>query len=254
MEWTKKEIRHFIVAVFLLEFIFGLNDRAEVFNAPHYITNLFQVFLGAIIILFVFVLAQKVWAFKYGASVEFNVWWIKRYYFYPGASLPKKIKFFGKEVVWNHFYIGPIISVLVTLASQGTSYFCFIGSTIVTEHKKYHAGERYRHMLTFESAQIGFAGVVSVLVLVLMAIAAGKEMFASFILMGMYFIGFQLIPLPRLAGGRLFFDSLPLYVFTVALVISSLLVAWYFSVIAAIIAGIIVALIAVSVYAFWKLK
>ncbi len=254
MEWTKKEVRHFIVAVFLLTFIFGLNDRAEVFNASQYITNLFQVFLGAIVILFVFVVAQKIWAFKYGASVEFNVWWIKRYYFYPGSSLPKKIKFFGKDVVWNHFYIGPIVSVLVTLVSQGTSYFCFVGSTIMTEHKKYHAGERYRHILTLETAQVAFAGVVAVLLVVLMAIAAGRDMFSSFILMGMYFIGFQMIPLPRLAGGRLFFDALPLYVFTAVLALSSLLIAWYVGVIAAIIVGIIVAIIAVSVYAFWKLR
>lgn len=252
MEWTKKEIRHFTIAILLLTFIFGLNDGKDVFVASQYITHLFQVFLSAIVILLVYTLAQKIWALKFGASVEFNLWWVKRYYFYPGTSLPKKYKFFGKEVVLSHLYIGPIISVLVALASQGVAYFCFIASTVVTEHKKYHAGEKFRHMLMFESAQIGFAGIVSVLVVVLMAIAAGKEMFGAFILMGMYFIGFQMIPLPRFAGGRLFFDSLALYVFTAALALSSLVIAWYVGVVAAIIVSVIVAVIAAAVYLFWR--
>ena len=248
MEWDKKEIIHIVVAVLLLTFIFGFNDGSESFNVLRYLVNLLRVALAAIIILLIFASVPKFVARRYGATAEFRVWSIQRFYVWPESTLPRKVNLFGKDVLWEHIYIGPIVGVLIALASAGTAFFCPIGAMIVTEYKKYRADQKFRHILEGELGKIAASGILVITFVAVILSAIDRQGFIMFITMSMYFVGFQLIPFSRLPGGSLFFYSLPFYIFTVALVIAAFALSAVLGSLATIILAVIIGCLALAAY------
>lgn len=252
MEWSKKELRHLVVAILLLTFIFGFNDNSTSFNIINYLLNLLRVALAASIILLLFVFAEKTIAKGYGASAEFNVWWIQRFYIWPESTLPRKVNFFGKEIVWNHLYIGPILGIIVTLISFGKAFFAPVASMIVSSEKKYRANQSKPYILESELARIAASGLFAIIFLVVILSAIDRLRFLTFISMGMFFVGFHLIPLPRLPGGRLFFSSIPLYIMTVVTAVAAFALSTVLGGLATIILAVVVGFIAMSAYFFGK--
>ncbi|MEK6941016.1 MAG: hypothetical protein AABW49_03900 [Nanoarchaeota archaeon] len=246
MEFSKKELNHVILAVLLLTFIFGFNDGNETFQAGEYFKNILVVFLSVCVIFGTYFITQKIVAKKYSIVITFSLWCIQRFYINRGKAIEKsKLK---------NLYIGPIISFFVTFISRGTFFLPLVASFQESEKRHYRAGRQYVHMEGFEEAKIALSGILAIVLLVMFTSLLNQNgMFDQFIKICVYFASFQLLPLPRLEGGRIFFNSIPLYIFATIFIGVTFVLAIYLNVIYSILIALLLAMIIVFIY-FYKYK
>jgi len=182
--FDNEELKHFIIAVLVCAFIFGFNDKQEVFELGHWIVN----FIGAIIIsgvaIFLHISAQKLWGIKVGYEARFKM--------SPYLLL-----------------IGLIVSVL----SGGRWYFLAPGTIMLTHITSLRLGA-FRHGYNYTLAgYVALAGpIMSVLagmfVKVIWQIFNFTTPFLEqFIFFNFLLAFFSMLPLPGLSGLQVFFGS-----------------------------------------------
>jgi len=227
VSFTKKEVMHLVFATLALGFVFGFDDKRPSFELVFWLFNYFRVCLICASVLLSYALAQKLAANHYGCSSEFCLWSVQRYGFRPYNRFK------------NPLPVGVIIGILVAFLSAGKFFFAAVASSTIIEQRHRRVGRKYINMTAIEIAKIALSGVFAALLLAFLfsAFHFSKQS----VLIASLFAGFQIIPIPHLDGIKILFGSLPLFAFSAAFVILSVLLvnlvsagsAFFYSLVAA---------------------
>jgi len=152
------------------------------------------------IILTIHVAAKKITAYYYEAEEETKIWTFQRYGLYTRSYFRTPIP------------IGIILSFILPILSYGNiPWFAVTESDIkptIARAAKRHDFYSFTEMTEWHLALISAAGIASVLVLSIFAYLLN---FPDLARAGIYFACFNMLPLGKLDGTRIFFGSRVLY-------------------------------------------
>jgi len=185
-EWA-----HVFAAVLLmfvvssLEFIMGGDSSALV-----------GVFVFSIVVVLIPVIVKKATAYSLDANVEHEIWKVYRYGWKPKWHFSSAVPF------------GLIVPLFFMIFSVGAmKVMTFL--TYETRALKHRAARRfghysYRSMTDWHNGLIGAAGVVSLLLISLIAYFPGWEYLSK---MAAYYAFWNMFPISKLDGTQIFFGS-----------------------------------------------
>lgn len=149
------------------------------------------------IVLIINVIAKKFAAYKLGCEAEIVPWQTQRYWFYESAHLKYP---FPMWLVWPIF---------VAWISLGTVWWLVV-TTFEVYATRSRVGRKFAELTEWDVALISAAGIVSNLILAVIAASLGHQRFAF---INLWFVFFNLLPFPAYDGGKIFFGEMLFYVF-----------------------------------------
>jgi len=163
------------------------------------------------VILIFYITGKKLTAYYYEADHEEKIWTFQRYGFYEKSYFKKPIP------------IGIILPFLLSLLTFGyVKWFAVTESEIKpTEARavKRHDYYSFSEMTEFHLAMISASGIFSCFILSFLAYLLN---FPDLARLSIYFASFNLLPLGKLDGTRIFFGSRILYAILVVIAIIAL--------------------------------
>ena len=240
MEITKKEVRNIIIVAFIAAFVLSINEWGiDSFDLSLGISNLLASFIFCLVIYSFYVFAQKLTARYYEYDVSFEIMQIK-----------KKIREVRRTI---NIPIGPIITFLITFISAGKFFFIFLNSFELVAKKELRTGRKWTGIKECEEAQVGLSGPLSlVLLLIIFKIMSSVyPLFEKGMFLASTIMIFNLLPIPKADGSRVFFGSRALYLTGLIFSLVFILLIFYLSIIQSIILALILA-VAVGVAYLYK--
>lgn len=207
----KKEVRHLIFGILILSFVFGFNDRRETFNLGYWLLNFLMIMIIITISLVAREVVRKFFAYRKGCVTEYCLWFVKQLGFRKGA----KIK--------TGFPFGAIVALYLSLISNGVLYFTGIDKNEISAVRKYRLGRRFTRLTGYDESLILLSGILTSAFFVLFFSGLDRLVnidFGMFVTVNFWLTLFALIPIPPLDGGKIFFNSRPLYIFSATFVIA----------------------------------
>jgi Zn-dependent protease len=239
MEFDKKEIRNILIAAFLAAFVFSFNDWGlEKFTPTVGLRNLFLAFIFTLIIYFSHAFSQKLMANHYDYRIRFTL-----------ISMKRKIKDLRRYIT---FPTGPIITLLLTLLSNGKFIFLVLNSFEHVTQKEFRVGRRWSNIKEFEEAQIALAGPLSqiVLLLIFKFLLPLSAIFNTALFITSVVAVYNMLPLPKVDGLKIFFGSLPLYITSLVFVIIFILLIFHLSALQTLFLALIFSLVIGVIYLY----
>jgi hypothetical protein len=248
IKFSKKEVNHLLFGILILGIIFGFDDKSSSFILSRWLMNLIGVMIITAISLLIVMYFYKLISSKMNASVEFRLWGIRRFSFNRDPEFP--IKIFGFKM--NNFYLGPIIGIFVSLVSKGKFIFAAVNQILIEPiHEKRVISNTLKELKTTEIVTIAMVGpLVNVLLAAVFLMMGWRDGFFINSMLAIY----SLLPLPRMAGGHIFFNSPFSYIFLVLLTISTLLLLAQFGLIISIVLSLVIATIITITYFYYSNK
>ena len=160
------------------------------------------VLLFSAIIIFLFVFSKKLVAYLLDADVEHEIWSIYRYGFKPGWHFERPIP------------TGIILPLFFSLFSLGvvklTSVLTYETRALKSRMAKRFGFYSYSEMTDWHNGLIGASGIISLLILAIVAsfIPLNVEYLAK---LAIFYAFWNLIPISNLDGSQIFFGSRILY-------------------------------------------
>lgn len=205
-----KEIWHIIIAVIILAFAVSVGAN---FVALTLVNFLWALLFFAIISL-VSVVAKKLTAHYLEAGVETRIWYFQRYWI-------RERDYFKMPIP-----IGVILPFLMTIASLGSYFWLAATQSEITAKKsrviKRHDFYSYTEMTEFHIALICAAGIFACLVLSFLAYLINVPDLGKY---AIYFAFFNMIPLGKLDGTKIFFGSVIMWFVLAAITVIGTLYA-----------------------------
>jgi hypothetical protein len=248
IKFSKQEVSHLLFGVVILGIIFGFDDKSSVFVLSRWLLNLLVVMIITAISLLIVMYFYKLISSKMNASVEFRLWGIKRFSLNRDPEFP--INIFGFKM--NNFYLGPILGIFVSLVSKGKFIFAAVHQILIEPiHEKRAISNKFKELKTTEIVTIAIIGpLVNVLLAGIFLMIGWKEGFFINSMLAIY----SLLPLPRMAGGHIFFNSPFSYIFFVLLIIPMLLLLEQFGLIISLILALVISTIITLTYFYYSNK
>lgn len=213
--FSLKELRHLIISIFVLTFAFAFDDKRPRFELEYWLTNFIYFFLTVTIVVLVYLISQKLMAYKYKANISYRIITISRFWFGPSKGfLSRFFKNFNIE-----YPIGIILSLLVTLFTNGRLLFLAVGRFLVDYKKHKRLGFKIAHLTEYEIAKIAIAGPLSSAILALVFKIIGG--FDEIVLVSSLYAVFNMIPLADNDGSKILFGAKYLYFFILSFVLFS---------------------------------
>ncbi len=227
----KNEIWALVISVLIITFILGFQD----FTISAFISG----FLMAIILLFIFISAQKIVAYFLDCEINFKLWTFRRYW----------IRWQDK-LDWD-FPIFVVVPLLLSVLSNGIlKWTALLGFEMKTTEKR--VSHRFYELKEFDLALVASSGVLAILIFSLFLKIFSSSSFAA---IASWFALLNLIPLGKLNGTKIFFGSKGLWVFLAVFAIMIVILINLANVIATIfITLILAAAAAVIFYYFYYAK
>ncbi|MFH0979229.1 MAG: hypothetical protein V1837_08095 [Candidatus Woesearchaeota archaeon] len=230
--FTENETKAFIISVLALTLIVSFNDRAESFSLAHWLGNFLIWLVIVAISLFVHHAGHRLLGLKVGNRVEYQLWWY-----------------------------GLLVGLIVMFVTRGRIWLLIPGGILI-HHMPIQRLGRFRYgPNVFSLAMIALFGPLASIALALLV--KTPQVWFNFALFGPTFVenvyifnlaiaAYALLPIPPLAGSRIFFASRPIYILIATAVIAYALLAYakIYSALLAILIGVIVW--AVFVFQFEK--
>lgn len=218
-----------IIALFVMTFAIGFSE----FTISSFISGMIM----SIILLFIYILIQKIIAYQLGIKINFKLWTFRRYWLR-----------WQDKLSWD-FPIWIVLPLSLIVLSDGlfiwTAVLVFTAATTSSKVKK-----RFEEIKEFDLALIASSSIFVVLVLALILKLLGFNQFAS---IACWFAVLNILPLGNLNGTKIFFGSKMLWIFLVVLAIIILILIDLAHVAATIfIALILAALAAIIFYYFYE--
>ncbi|MBS3141204.1 hypothetical protein J4405_03610 [Candidatus Woesearchaeota archaeon] len=224
LKLSSKEIKSVIISIILISIIFSYNDRNQVFAWNTWLQNLLLTFSITAIVILVYIIGIKFSSFKQGNLATFSSMDIKA------------------------DYLRAFMALILMLISNGLLYFSSIYN--IKQEKVKKLGQRYEKEKEFEMALSLFSGLFLVLILILIFNYLNIQLG---ILISIWFLAWNLVPIASSAGTDLFFFSRPLYFFSITFfpltIILTLVLPSLLSLILSLVFSIIV-----FVYYFFKVE
>lgn len=212
--FRKKELRYFLVSLLVLTFIFAFDDGRVDLVFIYWLGNFFKIFVFVLIAFGLHVIVQKKYAEWIDCKHKYKLWSIRKFWFDAKTQLKKPIPF------------GVFLSLILAFYSRGKFFFTALGSVDIAG-KKGRVGRSFYHVTKFEVAKCALLGNIANLFLILLLVVLG-ELFSGFnfkqlININFWIIVWNMIPIPPLDGGKVFFGSRPLYVFGIGFIVLAIL-------------------------------
>lgn len=188
---TTKEIISLILALIILAF-------SNAFINPEKFINSLFIFA---IILIVYITAKKLTAYYYEAEEETKIWSFKRYGLYERAHFKTSIP------------IGIILPFLLSILTFGYVKWFAVTESEIKPTKiravKRHDYYSYSEMTEWHIGLVSAAGIFACLILALIAYILN---FSDLARASIYFACFNLLPIGKLDGTRIFFAHIVLWI------------------------------------------
>ena len=227
--YNKKEILNLFLSAIILGFIFSARGWGHsTFNLGIGLTNLFRMSILSLIVLLVYQTSHKLIAKKYHAHSTFKIWHLQRWWFTKNSKFKKSVP------------AGIILPLFFSLISNGFIKFAAIGSSEVVSIKRKRIGKKFKHITENELARIHLVGPLSILLLSLILIQFPG--FNEIVKIAYTLAIFSMFPFSGLDGGKVFFGSLPLYIFGTGFIILTAILMQFLAPIWVLILSIITAL------------
>ncbi len=258
--FSKSEVRALVISILVISLAIGFDDKSDIFIWGHWIQNFLAVMLMVTVAFIVHQLGHKIVARANGFETEYNLWGVQSFKLTTKSLMgrtinkpfPKVIKLFGKEFTINAFPIGVVISIFVTLLSNGKIFFLAIGQYNLLLKKTARIGRKYIEVQNVEEAKIALAGpIASIILMVIAKLFNTHGTFDTFIMVNAALAIFHMIPLPNLAGIKIYFGSRILYVTSLVFIVAMVVLVYNVSVIPMLIISGISAVIAFGLYYYF---
>jgi len=239
MEISKKEIKLIFIAAFIAALVLSFNEWGiEKFSLATGIKNLFIAFVFALIIYFVHSVTQKLTADHYEYKIEFSLVEMKR-------------KIAGAKRIVN-VPIGPMITMLLILISNGKFIFLVLNSYRHVIQKEFRIGRRWTNIKEFEDAQIALSGPLSqvFLLIVFKLLLVLSPIFEKAMFMTSTIAIFNMLPFPQIDGSKIFFGSKPLYITSLIFIVAFIILIFYLSVLQTVILALVFSLVIGIIYLY----
>ncbi|MBI4447822.1 hypothetical protein HY643_02485 [Candidatus Woesearchaeota archaeon] len=200
-------------------------------------------------------LGHKVVARRHGFFSEYQIWGIKHIWFSKDPRFPTTVKFFGKDIVVKSFPLGLVLSVLLTIFSNGQLFFAAIGSYhLMLTSRASRFGRKFVNVTDYEEAKIALGGpAANLLLVVIFKIFNSSGTFDDLILINSALAIFNLIPLSTLDGAKIYFGSKPLYILSLVFIVGSITLIYLLGVIPSLILAAIISLIFLVTYYYLRI-
>lgn len=257
VKFTGNEIIVLVISAVVLGFVFGFDDGSAVFNAQNWFSNYASVAVISFLIMILFVLAQKTVAARYGATTEYALWKFRRFgfskseYVHQPGERAENIK--SKAGI----PLGIILPIIIAFLSEGKTFFAATGITAVTAKAAHRLGRPFISVTDMETAKSVAAGPIAVMILALALslISNPTELIKNSIVISVAIAISNILPLPKIAGGTVFFASKFFYIFALVFVGVSALIVWFVNAIIAGVLALVLAIITVTfVYYYMETK
>src|SRR3989338_2396515 len=208
--FTKKELIQLIVIILLLGFIFGFNDVLTTLNKENWINNLIKNILQVAIILSITFTIQKLVAKANGAKTEIKLWTIKR----PNLLKDPLMKF------KTPFPIVVLFAIFFSFLSNGLIYFTGIFSTQISTTKSY-LGRKHERLKEYQEALILLSVPLTLMGIIIISKILENHFglnLTSFKETSFWISFFNMLPIPGLIGGRMFFARRQIFLFGISFI------------------------------------
>ncbi len=246
--FTKDETRRLLVSIFFMAFIisFARWGPGQTFNLVYGLRNFASAILISAFSLFVYIGAQRLFAIAKGYQAEYEFWKVE----------PKQI-----FIPLPTFYIGIIIGLILILVSNGRLWFVAFGGVLV-HHLAAHRLGWYRYQINYKDwAMVALMGPLASLFLALIfksltniAFFQDNVLIPWAITVNVVFAIENMLPIPGLDGGRIFFGSRLLWIFGLIFILASSALLFFVGAIAAVISAIVLAAIIWFIWAIFVEK
>lgn len=191
--WEVREKRDILITILVLSFIFGYNDGQQDFELAHWLLNYIKTLFIVAVTVLVFDAGMKLAALQQGFRAEYRMW-------------PQ----------------GLAMGVIIALLTKGR-FFLLLPGGLVLHHMMILRLGKFRYGLnTVAQGVIAAAGPVANLILATAALALSAQLnilpgfFSQVAAINLWFLIYQLLPIPKLNGIHIFFMSRLAYVFIFA--------------------------------------
>ncbi len=259
--FRKSEIWALTISILVMALALGFNDGQETFEWAYWLTNFVVVIVIVAFSFIIHQLAHKVVARMQGFDTEYNFWGLQTLSLDPRKLLgkgkkkpfPRKVRLFGKEYLIKAFPIGIVLSVIVTIVSNGALFFLAVGQYNLLLRKTTRIGRKFVEVTDYEEAKIALAGpMVHIVLMILGKLFNTYGTLDQFIFINAAMALFYMIPISRLDGTKIYFGSRLLYVFSLVFMIAMIILVYNISVIPMVIISLVSACVAAGLYYYYQ--
>jgi len=202
MKIKKEELRTIIITSLILGFVFGFDDKKEIFNLSGWTANFILQIIQSALFITIFIAITKYFSDKKGVDTEFKIWRIKTTYL-------------------GHTIYGIALPILVTLISYGKMFFPAVLMPSFSHKKTKRLGKKYEIPTGMELARISSMAplIFTIIAVLLNSIKDSLPQHTALIPLAIAIS--LMLPIPKLNGGYVFFGSPTLYMFCIAFIILS---------------------------------
>jgi hypothetical protein len=222
--FKKEELIYFALAIIVLGYVIN-------YSAFTWIGWLQGMGL-ALAMIAIQIAAQNLMAYRFGAKLEYNLWDIRRYWFYEKAYFKKPFP------AW---LVIPILLIVITFGFVKWLAVLTFEAFPTTKRVK----ERWYELTEWEYALIAVSGIFANLILAIISEIAGWHEFA---VLNLLFAFFNVLPFSELNGTKILFGSRMLWIFSIILIVTMLILIVIANIVATIIAALALAVITLVIY------
>lgn len=259
--FTKREIFALVITILVLALAIGFDDGSASFAWGYWLSNFFIVLL---LVAFSFTaqqLGHKIAARMNGFDTEYTFWGIQSLSLSPmhlmgrgkSKAFPRTLKLFGKEFLIHSFPLGIILCLIFTLLSNGQLFFLAVGQYNLLLKRSSRFGRKFLEVTNYEEAKIALAGpMVNIVLMVLAKLFNSYGTFDTFIFINGWLALFHMLPLPHLAGIKVYFGSRLLYVSSLVFTIAMIILTYTVSIIPMLLVSLASFVVAGSFYYYYR--
>jgi len=229
-----KEIKAILAVIIILAFIFGFNDNKSEFILKNWLLNLFYVFILASLVVLFNVLGYKLAAKYLDAEAEIK---ILNY-----NAFKEKFQF----AKMHRYILTPVLPILITLFSNGKLFFTAISTFELKNQNVY--GRKFPKLTYFNIGLIAVSGLFFIFVLIIFFKLLNLD---KGVMIGAWFIIWNLLPFSDLPGAKIFFASRAMYLFSMVFFVLNILLLQFLSVLTAIIASFFFSIVFAMIYFYF---
>ncbi|MCX6711484.1 MAG: hypothetical protein NT139_00395 [Candidatus Woesearchaeota archaeon] len=253
--FTKQEIKHIILAILVIGFVFAFDDKQTKFSLSYWIGNFIIVTILVTIAYLTKAFIQKYIAKRIGCHTEIQPWTLKRYGIRLEAHFPVKFSIGVTTFTVQYVPLGVIVPILITLLSNGQLFFATTSILFITTMPSYRIGREFRHLTNYETAKVAVSGpFVNILLALVFKLLNfnNSPLIDEFILINSWMALSNILPIPHFDGGEAYSGSRPLFVLTVAFILASLVFLNYLNIFITFILAVVIALLSLLLFYYYR--
>lgn len=233
-----KEILNVTLSAIILGFVFSFREwgYGSSFSFTIGLINFIRTSIIAMIVLAIYLLAQKIAALRNDTISQYSIWSIERYWFSIKSAFKKPLK------------IGVILPLLLVIVSNGIIKFAATGASDLKEIRSRWMGRAFKHITEYQTALIHLAGPITLMFLA--TLLSPAEELSKLVLISYSVAIFSMLPLSNLDGAKIFFGSVPLYIFSIVLMISAIIIINIASPVITLLLAILLGIIAMLIFLY----